>query len=89
MASYQQNSPYAYNPSVYLALVATILFSALTCLLAFRMTQTRTWESGFFVLGGLGKSPRRFHLMLLCRLIRFSATLRLHSARSLHAGREQ
>lgn len=46
---------YLYTPSLALAVVAVIAFSGLTAIFCFRMIQTRTWSSIFFVLGAFGK----------------------------------
>lgn len=46
---------YLYTPSLPLAVVAVITFSALTSIHVFRMIQAKTWTGLFFVLGGLGR----------------------------------
>lgn len=46
---------YQYTPSLALAVVAVIAFSGLAAVLCFRMVQTGTWSSIFFVLGAFGK----------------------------------
>ncbi|OJJ47343.1 hypothetical protein ASPZODRAFT_96297 [Penicilliopsis zonata CBS 506.65] len=44
---------YPYTPSMAMAAIAVVLFSGLTAVHSFRMITTRTWDSIFFVLGGL------------------------------------
>ncbi|KAJ5727854.1 hypothetical protein N7493_005674 [Penicillium malachiteum] len=48
-------SLYDYSPSLPLAVIAVVLFSALGAVLCFRMTQTKTWSSLFFVLGAIAQ----------------------------------
>lgn len=46
---------YLYTPSLALSVVAVIAFSGLAAILCFRMIQTKTWSSIFFVIGAFGK----------------------------------
>lgn len=46
---------YPYTPSLSLAFVAIILYSALVGVHAFRMIQTKVWISSFFCLSALGR----------------------------------
>lgn len=46
---------YMYTPSLALAIIGVILFSALTTIHLYRMIESKAWFGIFFVLGGLGK----------------------------------
>ncbi|KAJ5679819.1 hypothetical protein N7462_008063 [Penicillium macrosclerotiorum] len=68
---------YMYTPSLPLAAVAVITFSSLASVLCFRMIQTKTWSSIFFVLGAIfqasGYTARLFSTLDTCNRAAYGA----------------
>ncbi|RDK41557.1 hypothetical protein M752DRAFT_267065 [Aspergillus phoenicis ATCC 13157] len=61
---------YMYTPSLALAIIGVILFSALTTIHLYRMIESKAWFGIFFVLGGLaeliGHTARSFSTQDVC-----------------------